>query len=208
MDTNGDDAMSATVMTEDVIFTQRMLCSAGCYSGPADGAWSKALDEANARFEAMSSTLAAVHGTFDVRTERHIRTLHPRAQEAARRLLVTLRKAGFDARVISGTRTYAEQAALYDIGRTGDGKRPVTNAKAGHSNHNFGVAWDIGLFDNGVHLTTEGPYRNAGLLCPTDIEWGGDWFTFPDPPHYQLYLRKPLAEIRYCFEQGRPFATA
>ena len=41
-------------------------------------------------------------------------------------------------------RTFAEQDSLYAIGRTKPGKK-VTNAKAGQSYHNYGLAFDIVL---------------------------------------------------------------
>jgi len=48
-------------------------------------------------------------------------------------------------RIISGTRTYEQQNQLFK-------KRPkVTNARGGQSNHNFGIAWDVGLFEEGKY---------------------------------------------------------
>jgi peptidoglycan LD-endopeptidase CwlK len=200
--------MSAPLFTDDVKFLQRMLCAAGCYSGPADGLSTPTVDAAETRLEEISNRIASAHGTFDPRSERNIRSLHPKAQEAARQHLHALRSAGLDARIISGTRTYAEQDALFQIGRaTGDVRKHVTNAEAGHSNHNFGIAWDIGIFDNGKYLTDEAPYRKAATVRPSGVEWGGDWKSFSDPPHYQLAVGKKLAEVRECFESGKPYVN-
>jgi peptidoglycan LD-endopeptidase CwlK len=197
--------MSAPVFPDDVKFAQQMLCSAGCYNGPRDGVWSNDVDHADLAFESLSDTVAKTFGTFDPRSEKCIRTLHPKAQEAARRFLIAARAAGIDARIISGTRTYAEQAALYKIGRPPDTtNRRVTNAKPGESNHNFGIAWDIGIFARGAYVTAEQPYRDAAAFCPPGVEWGGAWKTFPDPPHYQLAVGKPLTDIRAAFESGLP----
>ena len=201
--------MSATLFPDDIKFLQRMLCSAGCYTGPKNGVWSPALDEAEAQLMSIADRLASECGVFDARSERCIRSLHPKAQRAARELLTAMRRAGIDARVISGTRTYAEQEALYRRGRFGDTSPRVTNARAGHSNHNFGIAWDIGLFKDGKYLTTVKPYREAAAFKPATVEWGGDWRTFPDPPHYQLAVGgASIADIRDCFEKGKPFVTA
>jgi peptidoglycan L-alanyl-D-glutamate endopeptidase CwlK len=197
--------MSVQLLTDDVTFIQRMLCSAGCYAGPADGTWTTAVDEADRKLQQIADEVAAAHGRFDERSERNIRSLHPRAQAAARAFLVRARAAGLDARIISGTRTYAEQNALYRIGRNGDTRPQVTRARGGESNHNFGFAWDIGLFDRGKYLTDEASYRNASVHCPAGCEWGGNWARFPDPPHYQLAVGKPLKDVRACFETGRPF---
>jgi peptidoglycan L-alanyl-D-glutamate endopeptidase CwlK len=201
-------AMSAPLFPDDIKFLQRMLTAAGCYSGPADGEWSRAVDEGDAKLLDITSTLATVHGTFDERSERHIRSLHPKAQEAARRFLNALGDAGVDARIISGTRTYAEQEALFRIGRFGDTRPRVTNAKGGESNHNFGIAWDIAIFERGRYLTHGEPYAAAAKLRPSNVEWGGNWTSFPDAPHFQLGVNRRLADIRACFENGLPFVTA
>jgi peptidoglycan L-alanyl-D-glutamate endopeptidase CwlK len=197
--------MSAQLLPEEIQFLQRMLCSAGCYTGPKNGVWTQAVDEAESKLQQIADDLAAAVGRFDDRSERHIRSLHPRAQRAAREFLSALRDAGIDARIISGTRTYAEQHALYRRGRFGDTSPRVTNAKAGHSNHNFGIAWDIGIFDGGRYLTTAAPYKRAAPFRPAAVEWGGDWKTFPDLPHYQLRVIGSIADVRTCFEEGRAF---
>lgn len=201
--------MSATLLPDEIKFLQRMLCSAGCYTGPKNGVWSQALDDAEAQLTTIGDQLATELGAFDARSERCIRSLHPKAQRAAREFLTTLRAAGIDARIISGTRTYAEQDTLYKRGRFGDTSPRVTNAKAGQSNHNFGIAWDLGIFKDGKYLTTAKPYKEAAPLRPASVEWGGDWKTFPDPPHYQLALGgASIADVRTCFEKGQPFVTA
>ena len=158
--------MSSRLFRDDVVFLQRLLCSAGCYSGPRDGVWRGAVDEGEQQLERIAASLAAQHGAFDDRSERHIRSLHPRAQLAARGFLTAARAAGIDARIISGTRTYAEQDALYRIGRFGDTRKRVTNAKAGASNHNFGFAWDIGLFENGKLPHDGGALQAGGGALP------------------------------------------
>ncbi|MEO8506247.1 MAG: hypothetical protein ABI593_01300 [Betaproteobacteria bacterium] len=38
------------------------------------------------------------------------------------------------------------QDAPYRQGRLGNPGPRVTNARDGQSNHNFGIAWDIGIF--------------------------------------------------------------
>jgi peptidoglycan L-alanyl-D-glutamate endopeptidase CwlK len=103
--------MSATLLPDEIKFLQRMLCSAGCYTGPKNGVWSQAVDDAETALKTIADQLAAEAGEFDARSERCIRSLHPRAQRAAREFLTTLGAAGIDARIISGTRTYPEPAS-------------------------------------------------------------------------------------------------
>jgi peptidoglycan L-alanyl-D-glutamate endopeptidase CwlK len=63
----------------------------------------------------------------------------------------------------------------------------VTNAKGGYSNHNFGIAFDIGVFENGKYLGNSPSYRVVGPIgTALGLEWGGNWKTFVDLPHYQL----------------------
>src|SRR6187431_2984120 len=101
--------MSAQLLPDEIKFVQRILCSAGCYTGPKNGVWSQAVDDGEAQLKTIANQLAAECGQFDDRSERCIRSLHPKAQRAAREFLRTLRGAGIDARIISGTRTYPEQ---------------------------------------------------------------------------------------------------
>lgn len=97
-------------------------------------------------------------------------------------------------------RSVAEQNALFN-------KRPkVTNAKGGQSIHNYGMAFDIVLlYDNDGN----GTFEEASWSMIRDFdkdskadwmeivnyfkskgwEWGGDWRSFKDAPHFQL--KKP-----------------
>jgi peptidoglycan L-alanyl-D-glutamate endopeptidase CwlK len=138
--------------------------------------------------------------TFDERTERNIASLHPRAQEKARefmQLAVPLMKRyGLDVRIISGLRTFAEQDALYAQGRTAKG-RIVTNARAGFSNHNFGTAFDIGLFEGKKYLDESPKYKELGQAGKSlGLVWGGDFKSIKDEPHFEIPTGLTLAEMR------------
>lgn len=145
--------------------------------------------------------------TFDDRTERNIATLLPKAQAAARRFMeaaiAAMSKHGIDVRIISGTRTYKEQDELYAKGRTKPGPK-VTNARGGYSNHNFGVAFDIGLFAGKKYLGESKHYKELGKIGREQgLEWGGDWQSFKDEPHYQLKTGLTLAEMRDRVAKGK-----
>lgn len=128
---------------------------------------------------------------FDKRTEDNIKTLHPLVRPIAYEFM---RKATdflkenhpqLQVRIIAGTRSYAEQDELYAQGRRKSG-RVVTNAPGGFSNHNFGLAFDIGLFRERHYLEESPVYRELGHIGEeTDLEWGGRWKRFTDEPHYQ-----------------------
>ncbi|WP_310466966.1 M15 family metallopeptidase [Sphingomonas sp.] len=196
--------MSNRLFPTDILFEQRLLSCCGLYRNRLDGEWGPRTDAAERAFIAECDALAQAEGRFDDRSERNIRTLQTAAQKLCRRSLKRLITAGFDARVISGTRTYAEQTAIYRQGRFGNPGPIVSRAKAGSSWHNFGLAWDIGLFDNGRYLTSGNQYRAASAHAKLDgIEWGGDWRSFKDEPHYQVPgAHTTIASVRQFFEAG------
>jgi peptidoglycan L-alanyl-D-glutamate endopeptidase CwlK len=155
----------------------------------------------------MSATLA------DPRSEGIIATLHPRLHDLARDFVNAAAKAGITVKLISGLRTYNEQNALYAKGRTTPGKK-VTNAPAGYSNHNFGIAFDIGIWKEGQYLDDSPLYRQVAPLAKTlGFEWGGDWKSFADEPHYQfrpgwatgMTEKLMLTELRRRKDSGRDF---
>lgn len=122
----------------------------------------------------------------DDRSEANITTLLPEVQPLARALVQKAATNGIQIKVISGLRTYAEQDALYAKGRSEPGKK-VTNAKGGYSNHNFGIAFDIGVFSGNRYLGDAPQYKAVGALgMELGLEWGGSWTSIADQPHFQL----------------------
>jgi hypothetical protein len=134
---------------------------------------------------------------FDQRSETNIATLVPKAQKQARAFLKAALDAGLRVRIIDGSRSFAQQDALYAKGRTKPGPK-VTNARGGFSNHNFGIAWDIGIFDAaGKYLPESADYKKAGKIGrDLGLEWGGDWTTIVDTPHYQCKSSLTIAKMR------------
>jgi peptidoglycan L-alanyl-D-glutamate endopeptidase CwlK len=125
------------------------------------------------------------------RSERVIATLHPAVQPYARALYFAAREHGITMHVISGLRSYEEQAELYAKGRTTRGPK-VTNARPGYSNHNFGLAFDVGVFEGDDYLGDSPKYKALGVLgTDLGLEWGGNWRSIQDQPHFQL--RPPWA---------------
>lgn len=148
----------------------------------------------------------------DARSEKIIATLLPEVQPIARALVQKAALNGIRIKVISGLRTYAEQDELYAQGRTKPGLK-VTNARGGYSNHNFGIAFDIGVFEGQRYLPDSVKYKAVGVLgTDLGLEWGGNWKTIVDQPHFQLRPawavdlaeREMLAECRGRFTAGTP----
>lgn len=181
-------------------FWQRLLTFAGYDLGKVDGIIGVKTRTAAAKWAEDAAAIKAELGEFDERSERNITTLIPEAQRAARMWLSLAKhlaeKDGLDIRIICGTRTYAEQTTLYK-------QRPkVTNARAGQSFHNFGIAWDFGVFQGKSYFGDHDMYATAGKLCTQvpGIEWGGVWKNFPDQPHLQLNKYSTSAQARAVFE--------
>lgn len=196
--------MSLSLASEDVLFRQRLLRADGLYKGELDGDWGPQTEAAQVLFDARSQRIGEEEGRFDPRSESSMHSLCLRAQREARRFLRRVTGAGIGARIISGTRTYAQQDRLYRQGRFGNPGPVVTNARAGHSNHNFGIAWDIGIFTRDGGYVKDGPdYDRAAQagLAP-GLEWGGHWHALVDKPHYQLATAVDLAALRSMFETG------
>jgi peptidoglycan LD-endopeptidase CwlK len=151
-------------------------------------------------------------GAVDPRSEKAIAALQPEVRPYARALVLKAASMGITIKIISGLRTYEEQNALFAQGRTKAGKI-VTNARGGFSNHNFGIAFDIGVFDGSSYIPESPRYKAVGALgTELGLEWGGNWKTIKDEPHFQLRPkwagemaeRDMLAELRNRVANGRP----
>lgn len=112
---------------------------------------------------------AGARNRVDDRSEKVIANLLPHVQPYARALVKKAAQHGITIKVIGGLRTYEEQNELFAQGRTKPG-RIVTNARGGFSNHNFGIAFDVGVFEGANYLGESPKYRQS---APS--EWIWDW---------------------------------
>ena len=128
---------------------------------------------------------------------RNVSQLHPTLQKKVVELQKECLKAGIKIKIGECVRTEAEQNALYAKGRTAPGSI-VTNAKGNSysSMHQWGVAFDFFLdmdvdkdgkksddaFNNATKL-----FNKVGAIGKKlGLEWGGDWKSIKDLPHFQL----------------------
>ena len=189
----------------ETLFLQRFLSCADCYHGKIDGLFGPATDQALLDFEGKVDAIATELGRFESRSEACIATLLQTTQRKARQFLSaakTVDLAGATIKIISGTRTYVEQSVIYAQGRTKPG-RIVTKAGPGQSNHNFGIAFDIGLFQGAEYLDESPLYRTLGPVGKNlGLDWGGDWSSIVDVPHYELHTGLKLEQVRQAFESG------
>jgi peptidoglycan L-alanyl-D-glutamate endopeptidase CwlK len=152
-----------------------------------------------------SKTIMAI----DARSKKNIATLKPEVRPLAAKLIETALVQGINAKVICGTRTYEEQDELYAQGRTKPGNI-VTKARGGQSLHNFGIAWDIGIFsaDGKKYYPESAAYEVVGKIAESlNLEWGGRW-EFKDEPHVQYNpLGLTLSQLRERTERGEDLFT-
>lgn len=128
-----------------------------------------------------------------------ITTLHPVVQQQAHKLIQKCAQEGIVLRVTQALRTYEQQNWLYAQGRTRKGPR-VTNARGGYSWHNFGLAFDVVILRDG-RATYKGPWKRIGEIGRNlGLEWGGDFKTFLDQPHFQNRLGMTLREARAAYK--------
>ena len=167
-----------------------------------------------------TSALTGEGKTADSRSEGNIVTLHPRVRPFARALIEKAASQGIIIKVTSATRSFAEQDALFAQGRGKPGKR-VTNARGGFSNHNFGIAIDVTIFKGSTDpeqaktpVFESALYKVLGAFgTDLGLEWGGNWKTIVDEPHFQLRPAwaggmkesEMLAELRKRKDSGRDF---
>ena len=128
--------------------------------------------------------------------------VHPELKKRVTQLIENLAGQSMDVRVVQGLRTFAEQDALYEQGRTKPGKR-VTNAKGGQSNHNYGLAVDLCPFKNGNPdwNDTAGFKAIGSEAKKLGLEWGGDWTSLKDMPHVQL-RGLSVKECQACYKKN------
>lgn len=120
---------------------------------------------------------------------RNIDDLHPRLQSLVAKLKTECEKQGLKIGIGECLRTIEEQNALYAKGRTAPGSI-VTNAKGSSysSMHQWGVAFDFYRNDGkGVYIDNDGFFTKVGKIgAALGLEWGGDWKSVVDKPHFQL----------------------
>lgn len=145
------------------------------------------------------------------RNEKSIARLHPQVRGLIRRFINDVYiKHQVQLVIVQDYRTYAQQDALYAKGRTTSGSI-VTNAKGGQSNHNFALAVDVfPLWNDGkLHMDAKSDKKNIEILRKISsvgksigLEWGGDWKSIVDNPHFQLKTGKTMSQLRALTESA------
>ena len=132
-------ADSISDLQKDTFYWQRLLRLAGYYHGAIDGIPGNGTRNGTERWSTDADRQKAARQWFKLARNEAVNQ-------------------GYEAKIICGTRTYAEQNDLYR-------QRPkVTNARGGQSWHNFGLAWDFGIFQDRNYLPNHPLYTTLGKL--------------------------------------------
>lgn len=135
---------------------------------------------------------------MDAITTKRIEKLHPSVRNEMKKIIENCNASltgKAQVRITQSLRTFEEQDVLYQQGRTKPGKK-ITNAKAGKSIHNYGFAVDICLIINGNTASWDAAkdwdndqiadwYECVKIFAIHGWEWGGNWKTFKDLPHFE-----------------------
>jgi peptidoglycan L-alanyl-D-glutamate endopeptidase CwlK len=89
-----------------------------------------------------------------------------------------------DFSVVCGVRSLAAQRKLFTAGKS----------KTMHSKHLTGHAVDLAPWVGKTINWADGPHwhqlstavKEAATMCGVEVQWGGDWQTFIDKPHWQI----------------------
>lgn len=140
------------------------------------------------------------------RSVKNMGTVNSKVKDLAIELIKRSYHIGIYVQITSGYRSNAEQTKLYNQGRTTPGNI-VTNAKAGQSIHNYGLAidyvlvsedgnkayWDISRNMNGNQV--QDWFEVAAIGKKLGFQWGGDWKSFKDYPHLDMQRGMSLSQL-------------
>lgn len=133
--------------------------------------------------------------------------LHPVVNGYKNELVAKAEAKGIDIIITEGHRSAEKQNSLYEKGRSKEGSI-VTNAKAGESYHNYGLAIDFALKDNHGQVSWDmnmDQNKNGesdwmevvSIAKDMGFEWGGDWSNFKDYPHLQMNFGLSIRQLKY-----------
>lgn len=122
--------------------------------------------------------------TLDARTERNLKGVHPDLVKVVRK---AFELAEVDPVITEGLRTVERQRELVRIGAS----------RTMNSRHITGHAVDVAFIINGklrwdwpLYKKFADVMKAAAKAVGVPIEWGGDWKSFKDGPHFQLPFKQ------------------
>lgn len=118
---------------------------------------------------------------------RDLKELNPLAKTACELFLSECKKAGLNVLITETYRSQERQNYLYAQGREEPYKKNKEVTKTKSSKHTGRMAWDICKNVPGQEFTDIKFFEQCGAIAKRlGIEWGGDWTSFKDRPHFQI----------------------
>jgi hypothetical protein len=133
--------------------------------------------------------------------------LHPKVRDTFRAFIEECEAANPETtlRISQGLRTFEEQNALFNQGRTGKGPI-VTNARGGMSYHNYGLAIDLVELDGENNSVVDWKF-DMGTLEPIaqkhGIGWGGNFKSIKDKPHFEITFGLTVMQLMEKLKVGQ-----
>lgn len=121
--------------------------------------------------------------------------LLPLVKRQSDKFVEEMKLMGLPIRIVEGFRSPERQDQLYAQGRTKPGNI-VTNARAGESLHNYGVAVDIVFRKQGYDATEDQWLAAATIGKSLGFDWGGDWKDFVDKPHFEMLKGYTMSDFK------------
>jgi len=138
-----------------------------------------------------------IEKVWDKNTQNKIKSLDPKIQLKTAQFINQIEeKLGIKLRITHGYRSIEEQNKLYEQGRTKTGDK-VTNAKGGSSYHNYGLAFDVVEIKDGKAIWDNPKWDEiAKIGKELGFEWGGDFKSIVDKPHFQMTDGKSIKDLK------------
>ncbi|MEG1214580.1 MAG: M15 family metallopeptidase [Leclercia sp.] len=117
---------------------------------------------------------------FSQRSENNLRGVH---QDLVSVVRLALELSTIDFGITEGLRTVERQEQL-----VAEGKSQTMNSRhlSGHAIDVFAYPAPAGSWDGKWYQRISEAFKQAGKELGTPVEWGGDWKTLKDGPHFQL----------------------
>ena len=118
--------------------------------------------------------------SFGAKSKERLKGVHP---DLVRVIEEAIKESPYDFFITQGLRTLEQQQALFNAGKS----------QTMRSRHLSGHAVDIAVIDNGTVTWDFDKYKAVAdhikavaKLNDIPINWGGDWRSFKDGPHFEL----------------------
>lgn len=171
-------------MTISIRDQQALLKDAGFDPGPIDGFWGKNTQTAYNNWRRAKRGIEDIDAA-EIPGGSKLEGVHPDLVKVVQRAAANT---DLPFRILEGTRTLARQRQLKARGAS-----KTLNSRHIPADNGYGHAVDIAPLEDGkvswnwqLYYPLADAIKQAANEVGVPIEWGGDWRSFKDGPHWQL----------------------